>query len=156
MRSLLVLALVACGSSHPEPAKQSQYTKQTETKIYVVDAGPDAPAPPCPARFGEGSGACSVAQQCTYPEGMCECGVESRCSGYNMSPEQQAEWNSHLVWECAKKPPAMRPDHCPGVEPIANGPCPRDGQVCEYPGCISQKYTCSDGKWLLKRGEPPP
>jgi hypothetical protein len=148
MRSVIVaaLVLVACGSSHPKADTTRETTHQTKV---------DGPAPPCPAQFGA-SGACTVAQSCSYPEGTCACGVQSRCSGYNMSDEQQREWDSHLVWECVKKPPAVRPDHCPGIEPVAKEACPRDGQVCEYPGCISQTYTCTDGKWIFKRGEPPP
>jgi len=149
-RALLGLALVACGSKKPPP-RQAQDLDEPPHKTHAE------PRPqPCLASYAASSGDCTGRTDCTFPEGTCSCEPEPRCSGKALSHEQQAEWDSHLSWQCTPTVAAVRDDGCPGLEPGTHEACKLDGKVCLYPGCISETYTCAQGLWVRKQGEPPP
>jgi hypothetical protein len=143
MRELLVLALVACGSSQPTPAAHEQAAKQAEP----------APAPvadtPCPATYAAATGTCTGTASCTYPEGTCACGPPSRCGGANIPLEGPS------AWDCTPKPPEFRADGCPGVNPRGQ-PCTDAGKQCRYDECCMRLDTCQDGHWQETEKECPP
>jgi len=158
MRSaLLVLALVACGSKKPPPAQAQDLDEAPNTKQNGPHEKQAEPRPqPCLGSYAASTGDCTGRTECTFPEGTCSCEPEPRCSGKVLSHEQQAEWDSHLSWQCTPTPAAVRDDGCPGPEPGTHQACTPEGKVCAYPGCISETYTCTQGLWVRKQGEPPP
>jgi len=146
MRSIaLVFLIAACGPRTPPRALAAA----------PIDAAP-APLPvACPASYAAASvaGACdpSTAPSCTYPEGTCGCMTPPRCSGMPPRPDEPPAPTS---WTCVAKPPEVRPDGCPGVEP--RGACEHDGQSCMYGSCCVTKLTCTDGQWQAGLAECPP
>jgi hypothetical protein len=147
MRSALVLALVACGSS-PAPAP----TTTTTLAPPPMDAAPD---PACPASYATASGRCSsYSQWCTYPEGDCACSydVPEHCGGARLPPVKPG---TPTVWTCTPKPPDVRADGCPGADPHGQ-PCSDDGKECRYEGCCTRLDTCQAGHWQETEKECPP
>lgn len=151
MRWLLVLLLVAaCGPSTP-PAQPAGGSGSGNAKI-------EEPLPPlpadCPATWADALGPCDPAtatSQCAYREGTAYCGVAPVCSGVPPDPEAPQGPTS---WIRSERPPDVRADGCPGVEPT--GACWSDGKVCSYGDCCFRELTCRDGGWTMTGGGCPP
>jgi hypothetical protein len=141
--------LVGCGSS-----------RATQTQPPPPPPPPPPPnAETCPATFAAASGACEPAGPCNYPEGACHCGwpVDQTCSGaaVDPNPPPPTEPVEPMTWQCTAKPPEVRADGCPGVEPF-NRRCDVEGKQCSYGSCCVRVMTCKDGAWRETAAECPP
>lgn len=176
MRELVVIAtvglasafalVIACGGG--ARATRSNYQRgpahptggsNTASSAPAPDAGVafTAPGPlACAPSYADLRGACDPkvsTQTCSYPEGVCYCGVTYPCSGVEHAPEEVASWPT--TWQCTPTPPKVRPDGCPGVQP-GDAACSKEGQVCSWGDCCFTQMTCKKGKWEMTGGGCPP
>jgi hypothetical protein len=159
MRSALVLALVACGSSHPaahDTPRAAGHDTPAPTHHASTARSDAAPVPACPASFAAASStACaSYAQWCEYPQGDCACtfDVPEHCGGARVPPPKPG---TPTVWRCTPTPPEVRGDGCPGTHPNGRA-CSSEGKVCIYQECCYFKYTCTNGTWTENESACPP
>jgi hypothetical protein len=155
-RSISIILTLACGAFACGPAPQP-----APPVARLADAPPPPPPPPngdtCPTSFSTADGECSGAQvtgTCSYPEGTCYCGVEPRCSGAVMNPDDLGV--QPTTWICTAKPPRVRPDGCPGTAPSPSDACSPSGKQCTYGSCCVSTYTCKGGTWKETAAECPP
>lgn len=145
--AVALVALVACGGGKPAPR---------EIGNVAPDAAPLGAAPAgCPATFAAATGACDPATAtaaCAYDEGSCYCGVEPYCGG--AAPDPEWERSRPTTWQCARTPPAVRGDGCPGTPP--EGACSDEGQQCGYGDCCVATYACQGGLWRQTDHSCPP
>ena len=151
--AIAILTLAACGGGRPVPSSGGD-----QVAAPSIDAGP--PAAGCPATWAEIT---SVAGQscdhattpsaCNYDEGSCWCGAVPVCSGAARDPDELAR--EPLVWNCTPKPPAVRPDGCPG-EMNDGLACREAGKRCSYGACCVTIMECRGGKWQTVDQECPP
>ncbi|HUS67634.1 MAG TPA: hypothetical protein VMZ28_24025 [Kofleriaceae bacterium] len=125
----------------------------------AVDAGVPAGPTTCPAAFGDipGGTDCASGLQCSYREGRCACTVGRYCGGAAPTPEMEAEL-ARLRWTCTPKPPAIRPDGCPGIEPVSGKTrcAAAADKACVYGDCCVVQYRCTRGRWIGGGASCPP
>jgi predicted Ser/Thr protein kinase len=152
--SIAILTLAACGGGRPGPSSAGG---DVAPPPPAIDAGP--PAAGCPATWAEitsVTGGCDRATGpavCSYDEGSCWCGVTPVCSGAARDPEEDA--SEPTVWNCTPKPPAVRPDGCPG-EMSSGLACREKGKRCSYGDCCVTVMECRGGQWQVVDQECPP
>jgi hypothetical protein len=137
MRAFALVAIVV--GCHPPSSPERKEPKAAE----------------CPATFAavKTNADCEGMANCAYPEGTCYCGQGSYCGGTPPSAEIKKE-NARLRWVCEKKPPAIREDGCPGLQP--SGSC-SETRECRYSdGCCFVAIKCVNGEWKRSDHQCPP
>jgi hypothetical protein len=118
---------------------------------------PTENSPRCPASFAAAQRAGSCAQRetmdlrCAYLEGTCACSAPQICSGVARPPAPPSAY----AWRCEARPPAIRSDGCPGVQPRVGTSC-HGTRSCGYGRCGGVVLFCDAGHWRVERMIPPP
>jgi len=94
---------------------------------------------------------CRHRLRCAYLEGSCACSPPPICSGVARPPAPPSEY----AWRCEPRPPPIRSDGCPGVQPRMGTIC-HGKHSCGYGRCGGVVIFCDHGHWQFERAIPPP
>ena len=175
---MLVLACTKTSeTTHPAPvvvpadAVSADATIVAPADAASIAAGADASVPldattittgpavlaSCPKTYAiAAAGTCSLASvdklACTYPDGHCNCGEFSPCSGW-AGAHVEAQAHPKAAWGCT---PKLRPDGCLGDRPAIGSHCGQNGKECGYASCGGDILVCRGAKWEIEREVAPP
>jgi hypothetical protein len=143
----------------PPPRPSATYSSPASSGATSNDYAGD-PTPPrrpsCPDAPPASQAPCARAvERCVYPDTQCVC-VDVCRGGAAVDP--------HFVpppprWQCSPRPPATRPDGCPGEPPRVGTPC-SSAKTCSYGlaetgVCWGSTFACG-GTWTQIVQAPPP